>query len=471
MVLGTFAALTVSTMLGVRNHPLAPACSEVGIDMKTCPANFLSISLLVCLQGCSGHPHRPANVPSRAVWVDGTFIDCSVETQSKANRCTVYKDDTGEILADGLFVLNTSHGAADISELHYAAFGNRIIYLEDARTLVQWVASERDPTNRVINDRLKALATHGAGQAIDCRKVATNGKAEELSECAVRAFADRKPFYVRFYRQGINSFGFYGFVGDADGNISEVDYHSTGWMGTGLPKEAQLLDDNHIVVMPCPKPVTLTKTENGQLTCAKPITRDDSATVAQQKPIKTTVCEIVENPAAFNNKLVRVRGHVSVNFEYSTLEGDGCTDAIWFAYGDGSAPPGLVAYIIGNALPAAEDAQGARVALIRVRLIRNSNFNKFERLMTAAVKADARSAKSHANELVLHRVTATFVGRIDGVSPEIHAAHLKRSPTDRPDYKGFGQMGLFDAQLVVQSVENDAIMDTVRLRLDSPKLQ
>ena len=89
--------------------------------------------------------------------------------------------------------------------------------------------------------------------------------------------------------------------------------------------------------------------------------------------------------------------------------------------------------------------------------------------MTAAIKADARSAKSHADELVFHRVTATFVGRIDAVSPEIHAAHLKRSPTDRPDYKGFGQMGLFDAQLVVQFVENDAIMDTVRLPLDSPK--
>ncbi len=437
--------------------------------MKTCRVNLIFISLLVYMQGCSGHPHRPANVPRSAVWVDSTFIDCSVEKQSNANRCTVYKDDTGEILADGLFVLNTSHSAADTSELHYAAFGNRLIYLEDARTLVPWVVSERDPTNRIINDRLRALATHGAGQAIDCRKAATNGKVEELSECAVRALSDRKPFYVRFYRQGIDSFGFHGFAGDADGNVSQVDYDSMGWTRTVLPKETQLLDDNHIVVMPCPKPVTLTKTENGQLTCAHPIVKRGAATVAQQKPIETTVCEIVENPAAFNNNLVRVRGHVSINFEYSVMEGDGCTDAIWFAYGDGSRPPGLIAYVVGNALPGAEDAQGARVAPIRVKLIRNSNLNKFERLMTAAVKSDARSAKSHVDEFVLHRVTATFVGRIDGVSPETHAAHLKRSPTDRPDYKGFGQMGLYDSQFVVQSVENDAIMDTVRLRLDSPK--
>ena len=29
----------------------------------------------------------------------------------------------------------------------------------------------------------------------------------------------------------------------------------------------------------------------------------------------------------------------------------------------------------------------------------------------------------------------------------------------RADYLGFGQMGLFDAELVVQSVENDAVPD------------
>src|SRR5713226_624837 len=104
--------------------------------MKTGPVNSILISLCACSLGCSGNHPRPASVPVSAVWVDNTFIDCSVEKQSRANRCTVWKDDTGEILADGLFVLNGSHRAADTSELHYVGFGNGVILLADAQTLV-----------------------------------------------------------------------------------------------------------------------------------------------------------------------------------------------------------------------------------------------------------------------------------------------------------------------------------------------
>jgi hypothetical protein len=35
---------------------------------------------------------------------------------------------------------------------------------------------------------------------------------------------------------------------------------------------------------------------------------------------------------------------------------------------------------------------------------------------------------------------------------------------DKADYLGFGQMGLYDAQLVVISVESDAVRDTVRVQ-------
>jgi hypothetical protein len=110
------------------------------------------LGLLTGCLGCSGQHDRPANAPSSAVWVDGTFIDCSVEAQSKSNRCTVYRAGTGEILADGLFVLNTSMREAGSSDLQYAAFGNRIIYLADARKLIPWEPSERDPVHRLMFD-------------------------------------------------------------------------------------------------------------------------------------------------------------------------------------------------------------------------------------------------------------------------------------------------------------------------------
>jgi hypothetical protein len=57
---------------------------------------------------------------------------------------------------------------------------------------------------------------------------------------------------------------------------------------------------------------------------------------ARPGPIETTICKIMENPSAFNNKLVRVCGYVLVSFEYSMLQAEGCTDALWFAIADGS---------------------------------------------------------------------------------------------------------------------------------------
>ena len=137
---------------------------------------------------------------------------------------------------------------------------------------------------------------------------------------------------------------------------------------------------------------------------------------------------------------------------------------------DGSGPPGLAAYISGGARPGAEDANGEYVPPIRVQLVRDSHFTKFERMMAAATSADSR-AESNSDETVYHRVTATFVGRIDAVSPEIHAFHQKRSPADKADYLGFGQMGLYDAQLVVKSVENGATLETLRFPASPSKKQ
>jgi len=229
----------------------------------------ISFYLLVCLSGCYKFHFRPNNVPYSAVWVDGTFIECSVETRAKADRCTVYKDGTGEILADGLFLLNTSHAAADKSELHYAAFGNGIIYLSDARKLVLWLPSERDPTRRVINERLRAIAARGGKEVIDCHDA--DGRPDAVADCALRALADGRPFYAKYYLQGIDSFGFRGLAGDADRNVYAVDYKSMGWMSLHLPKEAQQLDGNHTLVMPCPKPISLVKTKGGELACSRPI--------------------------------------------------------------------------------------------------------------------------------------------------------------------------------------------------------
>ena len=431
---------------------------------------ILSCSLF-CVCGCGKFLHRPRGVPSSATWVDGTFIDCSVDTKAKANRCTVYKDDSGDILADRLFVLNSTGKAADRAALNYAAFGKRIIYLANTGTLLPFVASERDPTNRLMHDTLVKFAAPRAVAAIDCGKSPMTPVSGELAACGMHAFAESKAFYLRYDRELSERFQSYGLASDATGNIAEVIYNSEGLLKIGFPKRSQFFADGHVAVTPCPKPVVLVKDEIGELACALPPVKEDSSPSVQEQPLETTVCAITEKPSAFNNKMVRIRGHVFVNFEYSTIEGDGCSDGLWLTYGDGSGPPGLVAYVSGEAQPGAEDPNGEYVAPIRVHLVRDSNFTKFERMMAAAARADSRAAKSNPDEYVYHRATATFVGRIDAVSPEIHAFHQKQSPTDKADYLGFGQMGLYDAQLVVKSVESGATLETLRVPAGPSKKQ
>jgi len=226
--------------------------------------------LIACLCGCTGRHTRPEGVPSSAVWVDNTFVDCSVDAQSRANHCTVYKGDNGDVLADGLFVLNSSYMAAEKSELHYAAFGERGIYLDDLRILVQRTASQRDPSHRIIDERLKALAASRGTAAVDCTNVRASGRTEAPAECALSAFANRRPFWIRYYEPGPTWYVYSGYAGNADGTVYYVFYHHGDWIGFG-DSTGQMMDDNRTFVVKCPKPTILSKTKDGTLACAKPV--------------------------------------------------------------------------------------------------------------------------------------------------------------------------------------------------------
>lgn len=204
--------------------------------------------------------------------------------------------------------------------------------------------------------------------------------------------------------------------------------------------------------------MTLAETNDGLLACVTPINREESNKVADQKPVDTTVCTVLEDPAAFNNKLVRIRGHFSGNFEYSMLSADGCDGSLWFAYGDGGEPPSLAAYVSGGARPGSEDSQGKLILPVPVSLVRDARLDRFERQTEAMAKADADYHRQHPKEFASLCVTATFIGRIDAVSSEIHEFRKKQKTDGHSDFLGFGQMGLFEAQLVTQSVADDAIL-------------
>lgn len=189
----------------------------------------------------------------------------------------------------------------------------------------------------------------------------------------------------------------------------------------------------------------------------------------RQEPVVTTVCDILKDPSAFNNKLVQVRGYVSVSFEYSTLHVASCSGEIWFALADGSGPPGLRVTVTGRGIPGGKDSNGRRSRPIPVTLVRDANFEKLENYLTESAKVEP--GKPCGPNCHLYDVEATFIGRIDGVSQEVHAAHLKRSPLQSSDFKGFGQMGLFDAQLVVQSVKDVEAVEWTHVGKSEPKPQ
>jgi hypothetical protein len=319
--------------------------------------------------------------------------------------------------------------------------------------------AQSEPEDQLISKRLTSLSASNGGQPTDCGSTTINRPGGAL--CARAAFEERKPFYILYSSRTFGLFkSIYGLAGDTAGNIYEVEYDSRGLLNLGLGKKSQVFDGNRIRVTTCLKPIRLGSTQEGLLACITPVNEQESQLVAhQQKPLETTVCAILEHPSAFNNKMVRIHGYASGNFEYSELGADGCSRALWFIYGNGEGPPDLAVTVSGGARPGSEDAEGRLILPVPVKLVQDSNFQRFQKLMRARAEADERSLKEDANSFTFHRVAATFIGRIDGVPDDVHAFHLKRKDMDRADFLGFGQMGLFDAQFVLQSVEHGAVLE------------
>jgi hypothetical protein len=218
----------------------------------------------------------------------------------------------------------------------------------------------------------------------------------------------------------------------------------------------RLVDDNHSRITECVRPVKLGKDSDGILSCLSPINSEESEKSAHQMLVDTTLCAVVDNPPAFNNRLVRIRGSYSGNFEYSMLSANGCKEALWFGYGDGGAPPSLVAFVGGGAMPGWEDSDGKLILPVPVKVVRDSRFGRFEKQVEAMAKADADYEKEHPGKFIDHCVTATFVGRIDSVSSDVHEYRKKNPSKEQSDGLGFGQMGLFEAQFILHSVVDDA---------------
>jgi hypothetical protein len=104
-------------------------------------------------------------------------------------------------------------------------------------------------------------------QAVNCGRVKPGQDPDTSSDCALAAFQHRKPFYVSYddaWRWASS-----GFAGNSEGDVQFVEYKVIKFPEF-VRNVVELADDNHIIFGGCPKPVTLTRTESGQLTCVKP---------------------------------------------------------------------------------------------------------------------------------------------------------------------------------------------------------
>jgi hypothetical protein len=306
-----------------------------------------------------------------------------------------------------------------------------------------------EATDRVFADRLELVSSERSDRPTDCAKAFA--KFGSVGDCARIQFKRHKPFFVGYSTPvGFRVPFSYGLAGTAAGDVFSVTYEERGFPPLVLNQHMRLMDRNHTRVVECIKPIRLDAPKQGWVTCVSPVNQEASASAAKQGPIDTTVCDVLADPAAFNNKLVRIRAYYWGGREGSVLVDHRCEGSVWLEYPDGRASPPDAANIFGLNLLGSEDAEGKRILPIPVSLVRDSKFDRFESLL----RLNPEPTVPLDGDPVQH-VIATFIGRIDGVSPQIHQ-FFKNQPAC---ILGFGHLGQYEAQFILQSVVDEATVE------------
>jgi hypothetical protein len=170
--------------------------------------------------------------------------------------------------------------------------------------------------------------------------------------------------------------------------------------------------------------------------------------------VDATVCDILQNPASFNGKIVRVKGTVAAGFDRFAIEGANCgqhVNGIWLSYPEGTkgkaGPTALVELAPAKNFTGAVDAP----ARTPVQLDKSKDFKQFDSLLSAQFKENSMCLGCTKN-----KVTATLVGRLDGVAK----AGVQRDSSGKiVGLSGFGNLNLYTARLVLQSVSDVAAQE------------
>ena len=162
-----------------------------------------------------------------------------------------------------------------------------------------------------------------------------------------------------------------------------------------------------------------------------------------------TVCDVLKDPASFNGKIIRIKGIATAGFDRFTIKSESChrlVNTIWLSYPEGakakSGPWALVQLQPAKNFPGAVQP----TARTPVTLEKNKDFKQFDSLLSTPHKGPGMCLGC-----ARYDVSATFVGRIDGVAE----AGLRKDAAGKiVAVNGFGNLNAYAARLVLQSVSD-----------------
>jgi hypothetical protein len=160
-----------------------------------------------------------------------------------------------------------------------------------------------------------------------------------------------------------------------------------------------------------------------------------AATVRSQEPEKVKLCQLKNDPPAYNHKLVEVEDFVSHDFEDFSLFDPACPawPDIWLEYGGKSKSDTI--YCCG---PTAGKTRPHELKMedIAIPLVENDQFRKFDKLIQPPFRSGTHGAIVHA----------TIVGRF-------FAGRKQTYPNGKTAWAGFGHMGCCSL-LAIQEIKS-----------------
>ena len=170
-------------------------------------------------------------------------------------------------------------------------------------------------------------------------------------------------------------------------------------------------------------------------------------------PVDAKVCDVIKNPTSFDGKTVRIKGTVVSGLDTFFIKDPtdpNCgfqVNGIWLSYPQGSkAKSGPAAMVT---IQPAHNYNGPYKAPTRtpVTLDKSKDFKQFDSLLSQTHQKGADMCMGCTR----YEVTATLVGRLDGVSDQ----GVRRDASGKvSDFGGFGNMNAYPARLVLESVSD-----------------